>query len=158
MWKPVFLCWVLWRRSSNAAIVKVIYAKSVQVQQSVRGWIDSKYVAMIATVSLKWIPPRRNVESVSTRAARNVVGLSISKWLCWVWRLPRPSFLFAWRGKCKVAQRNGGDESQTCINEGRMRKMITFSELTEGRLSNISKKCRSIEMYRRWEWLICFVQ
>mmetsp|Transcript_23023 Transcript_23023/g.35344 ORF Transcript_23023/g.35344 Transcript_23023/m.35344 type:complete len:110 (+) Transcript_23023:925-1254(+) len=71
------------RVSSNAAIVKVIYARSVQVQQSVRGWIVSKYVAMIATVSLKWIPPRRNVESVSTRAARNVVGLGIKQVAMW---------------------------------------------------------------------------
>eukprot|EP00985_Skeletonema_marinoi_P018349 scaffold10235_cov131-Skeletonema_marinoi.AAC.10 len=69
--------------SSNAAIVKVICARSVQVQQSVRGWIVSKYVVMIATVSLKWIPPRRNVESVSTRAARNVVGLGIKQVAMW---------------------------------------------------------------------------
>ena len=65
--------------SSNAAIVKGICARSVHVQDSVRVGIVSKYVVMIAIVSLKWILPRANVESVSTRAARNVVGLSIKQ-------------------------------------------------------------------------------
>jgi len=71
--------------SSNAAIVKGICARSVHVQHSVRGGIVAKYVVMIAIVSLKWKPPRANVDSVSTRAAsaRNVVGLSIKQVAMW---------------------------------------------------------------------------
>eukprot|EP00984_Skeletonema_dohrnii_P038376 scaffold41534_cov155-Skeletonema_dohrnii-CCMP3373.AAC.2 len=65
--------------SSNAAIVTGICARSVHVQHSVRGGIVAKYVVMIATVSLKLILPRANVDSVSTRAARNVVGVSIKQ-------------------------------------------------------------------------------
>ena len=69
--------------SSNAAIVKGICARSVHLQQSARGGIVSKCVVMIATVSLKLIPPRANVDSVSTRAARNVVGVSIKQVAMW---------------------------------------------------------------------------